>query len=240
MTDSTLGDSFYALETEWRGQLGQWATGCLLEAAALEALNLRSRPSSLEELIAQWAKGDFSGLPPIELLSASDIPGAAGAYAASTGTIYLNQDWLAGANSAQAFAALTEELGHHLDVLLNAADTPGDEGELFARLLSGQVLTDAEKEGLRTGNDVGGIFVQGGQANVEVAITSDQPTWIKQYGTVDYEVSQGTAVAADGKIWTAMSGRYLIDGAGKSSGSPCFGQADASVLVAGNIDALKI
>ena len=85
-------DNFYALETEWRAQLSQWATSGLLEAAALEALNLRSRPSALQELIAQWGKGDFSGLPPIELLPASSMPGAAGAYAASTGTIYLNQD----------------------------------------------------------------------------------------------------------------------------------------------------
>ena len=78
-------DNFYALESEWRSQLSQWATSGLLEAAALEALNLRSRPSALEELIAQWGKGDFSGLPPIEQLPASSMPGAAGAYAASTG-----------------------------------------------------------------------------------------------------------------------------------------------------------
>jgi hypothetical protein len=118
-------DNFYALESEWRAQLSQWATSGLLEAAALEALNLRSRPAALEELISQWTKGDFSGLPPIELLPASSMPEAAGAYAIGTGTIYMNQDWLAGASNAQAIAVLTEELGHHLDVLLNSSDSPG-------------------------------------------------------------------------------------------------------------------
>lgn len=121
MTTVAGSDNFYALETEWRAQLSQWATSGLLEAAALEALNLRSRPSALQELIAQWAKGDFSGLPPIELLSASAIPGAAGAYVASSGTIYLNQDWLAGASNAQAISVLTEELGHHCSAMIRYA-----------------------------------------------------------------------------------------------------------------------
>ena len=31
-------NNFYALESEWRAQLSQWATSGLLEAAALEAL----------------------------------------------------------------------------------------------------------------------------------------------------------------------------------------------------------
>jgi hypothetical protein len=34
-------------------------------------------------------------------------------------------------------AVLTEELGHHLDGLLNVVDTPGDEGEYFANLVMG-------------------------------------------------------------------------------------------------------
>jgi hypothetical protein len=40
-------------------------------------------------------------------------------------TINLNQDRLAGTSAAQAVAVLTEELGHHLDGLLNVVDTPG-------------------------------------------------------------------------------------------------------------------
>ena len=162
-------NNFYALESEWRAQLSQWATSGRLEAAALEAIHLSSRPSALQELIAQWAKGDFSGLPPIELLSASAIPGAAGAYAASTGTIYLNQEWLAGASNTEAIAVLTEELGHHLDVLLNAADTPGDEGELFARLLAGEVPTAELLVAIRADQDQGPLTDAGQVLAVEQA-----------------------------------------------------------------------
>jgi len=45
------------------------------------------------------------------------MSGAAGAYAVSTGTVYLDQNWLATASAVQAMAVLTEELGHHLDGL---------------------------------------------------------------------------------------------------------------------------
>ena len=63
------------------------------------------------------------------------MPGAAEAYAASSGRIYLNRDWLRTATEEAALAALTEEFGHHLDALFNAVDTPGDEGALFSQLL---------------------------------------------------------------------------------------------------------
>jgi hypothetical protein len=82
------------------------------------------------------------------------MPGAAGAYASSTRTIYLNQDWLRGASTEQALAVLTEELGHHLDGELHATDTPGDEGELFAALLMDPAgLCVTQQEALRQQHD---------------------------------------------------------------------------------------
>ena len=83
-------DKIYGLITEWREQLSQWAASGLLEVAALEALNLSSRPSALQELIHQWGGSDFSGLPTIELLAANAMPGGSGAYATTTDAIYLN------------------------------------------------------------------------------------------------------------------------------------------------------
>ncbi|NBU75260.1 MAG: hypothetical protein EBS30_08585, partial [Planctomycetes bacterium] len=175
-------DNFYALESEWRARLSLWATSGLLEAAALEALNLRSRPSALEELIAQWAKGDFSALPPIELLPASSMPGAAGAYAISTGTIYMNQDWLAGVSNAQAFAVLTEELGHHLDVLLNAADTPGDEGLVLARLLEARFPDAVQARNGRGAETAVLQLADGTQVIGELASVADLRTQVSVRG----------------------------------------------------------
>ena len=122
----------------WQTQLKAWATEGVISQAAGSALSLEGSQPLLKELESAWAAGDFSALPAVDLLPASSMPGAAGAYAASTGTVYLNQDWLSTASEDQVQAVLTEELGHHLDALFNIADTPGDEGELFAQQFLGQ------------------------------------------------------------------------------------------------------
>jgi hypothetical protein len=87
--------------------LTSWAADGSLGAAAREALRLDGEPAQLTALISQWAAGDFSGLPPIEVLEGWVLPGAAGAYAISTGTIYLNGDWLASASEDRVIAVLT-------------------------------------------------------------------------------------------------------------------------------------
>jgi hypothetical protein len=58
--------------------LTSWAADGSLGAAAREALRLDGEPAQLTALISQWAAGDFSGLPPIEVLEGSVLPGAAG------------------------------------------------------------------------------------------------------------------------------------------------------------------
>jgi hypothetical protein len=115
--------------------LTSWAADGSLGAAASEALRLDGEPAQLTALISQWAAGDFSGLPPIEVVEGSVLPGAAGAYAISTGTIYLNRDWLASANEDRVIAVLTEELGHHLDGILH------DQNNYGRMQVAGQHLT---------------------------------------------------------------------------------------------------
>lgn len=121
----------------WKVRLQEWSADGLLVAAAREALLLSEVPQELERLAGQWALGDFSGLPPIEVLEGTVLPGAAGAYAISTGTIYLNGDWLASADEDGAIGVLTEELGHYVDDLLNSNDSFGDEGNRFSSYLLG-------------------------------------------------------------------------------------------------------
>ena len=178
-----------ALLPEWHLLLQEWSASGRLTTAAQEALLLNGEPGALSDLTNQWSAGEFGALPPIVLLSAADINGALGAYALSTGTIYLNADWLAGATKDRVIAVLTEELGHHLDGLLNAVDTPGDEGEYFARLLSGELLPDAQKNALRTSPDSGKILIQDSLTSVENASLSVSTAWIRQFGTTGYETS---------------------------------------------------
>jgi ELWxxDGT repeat protein len=154
---------------DWHLLLQGWSADGRLSEAAQEALLLDGEPSLLTALIEQWTEGDFSGLPPIVLLPASSMPGAAGAYANSTGTIYLNEDWLQTASQEQVLAVLTQELGHHLDNLLNSSDTPGDEGALFAALLANPDLSAEEIEAYRSADDSGVILVDGNFAEAEKA-----------------------------------------------------------------------
>jgi hypothetical protein len=188
---------------EWHLLLQSWSASGRLTTAAQEALLLNGEPGTLTDLTNQWAAGDFGALPPIVLLSAADINGALGAYAISTGTIYLNADWLAGTTQGQVNAVLTEELGHHLDGLLNAVDTPGDEGEYFAALLRGAGLTEEQKVALRAENDLGGIMVNGKTLQAEHAASTLQ--WTRFIGTPFYELAPSVAIANSSALYVSGS-----------------------------------
>ncbi|MEB3195130.1 MAG: bluetail domain-containing putative surface protein [Cyanobacteriota bacterium] len=191
---------------QWRALLQGWAVDGSISRAAHLAFRLDGDPSVLKGVVGAWEGGNFSGLPPIELLPAESIPGAAGAYAFSTGTIYLNADWLATATPEQVVAVLTEELGHHLDGLLNAVDTPGDEGELFAALLQGNGVIGAQKlQRLLTENDHGSVEANGQVLEVEQATVTSTPIRVAFPGRTNGEFRNGGAFAAlrgDGSVVT--------------------------------------
>lgn len=104
-------------------------------------------------------KGDFSWLPPIKFASNSDMRGANGAYDAKSGSVYIN-DKLKNDPSLAA-STYVEEAGHHLDTKLNKTDTPGDEGEMFRRVLGGEKLSKKQLATIRNENDKGTILVNG-------------------------------------------------------------------------------
>lgn len=107
--------------------------------------------------------GDYSWLPPVKLVDRATLQGANGAYDAAAGVVYLRRDL----PPALAVATYVEETGHHLDTRLNAADTPGDEGEMLRRVLGGEKLSEARINDIRSENDHGVINVNGRRINVE-------------------------------------------------------------------------
>ena len=119
----------------WKAQLQAWArTGDLLEASG-RSLQLNKPSKRLLNWIESVKSEDNFELPHIELLSNQAMRGAVGAYASSTKTIYLNQNWLKTAKEKNVVTVLNEELGHFLDDQYNKSDTPGDEGRVFSQLL---------------------------------------------------------------------------------------------------------
>ncbi|NJL88918.1 MAG: calcium-binding protein [Coleofasciculaceae cyanobacterium SM2_1_6] len=95
--------------------------------------------AAIEALRQQWLAGDFSALPQLEILPGEQLQGANAAYAGEKNTIYFSSDFLnqyAG-NAEAVRSVFLEEIGHSVDWKINAVDTPGDEGELFAGLVQG-------------------------------------------------------------------------------------------------------
>ena len=129
-----------------------------------------------------------------------------GAYATDRSTIYLNADWLLSANQRSVQAVLTEELGHHLDALLNQTDTPGDEGAMFAQLLLEGELSAAQLDLMAAENDWGVARVNGKEVVVEMA---------NLIGTAGADVLTGTAEA---DLISGLGGNDLINaGSGNDS-----------------------
>jgi len=102
-----------------------------------------------------------------------------GGYSASASggpTIYLRSDLLQ-APPDLIRTVLFEELGHHIDVMLNGSlDSPGDEGELFSALVRGAVIGDVEMTRMLTEDDHGTLIFDGRNVAVEFATVSTATT----------------------------------------------------------------
>ncbi|MEB3319325.1 MAG: hypothetical protein VKI63_00100 [Cyanobium sp.] len=153
----------------WRDRLVLWAGSGVLSRAAQIALRLPPDHAGLQRFIGSIAAGDFRELPPIRVLDGEAMEESPCAYAPARRLILINRDWLDGALDEQIVAVLSEQLGHHLDVLFNPRDTPGDEGELFLECLR----TDPSPETLallRSHNeDCGVVHLEGEDLAVEEA-----------------------------------------------------------------------
>ncbi len=149
LQDAALTDDFSELLVE--------AFGTLFTAEAGEALQ-----QALAEGSYDW--------PEVELLSAVELQGALGAYAAASRTIYLSESWLAAERSGALVAVLLEELGHDLDAQLNIGqDAAGDEGAIFSALIRGESLDERVLAALRSEHDQGSLVLDGQQVAVEFA-----------------------------------------------------------------------
>jgi hypothetical protein len=91
-------------------------------------------PDRAQSLAIAFSEGDFSALPDLEILSASQLNGAKGGFDSVAGKIYLSDALLSGTpdRSTQVKSVLLEEIGHFIDAQINRTDTAGDEGEYFA------------------------------------------------------------------------------------------------------------
>ena len=120
-----------------------------------------------EILRSQWQIGDFSQLPEIEILDSSILGSANGAYSSSENRIYLSSNLMENGTSSKIREVLIEEIGHFVDSRINQIDTPGDEGEYFAGLVTDQKLNKDEIDRLKAEDDLVVVTIDGKGVEVE-------------------------------------------------------------------------
>ncbi|WP_413173523.1 S8 family serine peptidase [Anabaena azotica] len=117
---------------------------------------------------------NYGVLPHVRFLFDSKMNGANAAYGESTNTIYINRSFLKKNidNSTAIGTALVEEIGHFLDAYASPVDSPGDEGEILAGLVSGKIYSPTELRLLKAEDD-SDVFKIGRQyVDVELSINA--------------------------------------------------------------------
>ncbi|MGF1523478.1 MAG: DUF4114 domain-containing protein [Leptolyngbyaceae cyanobacterium] len=151
----------------WRAaveKLEQFARSPTSTEALSLAFGVQAQSFEAETVLDQLLSGQQP--PQIELLPMAELA-AQGAYAADIDTIFLAEELLL--QPEQLTRVLLEEMGHFLDNHINPADTPGDEGALFAELVMGNRLTAAEIAALQTEDDTATLAWKGQALQVERA-----------------------------------------------------------------------
>ncbi len=156
--------------------------------------------AAVDQFLAQADQGQLNLR--VELRSAAELQGARGAFSATgtTGeaTIYLNADWVATADSESVAIVLTEELGHYLDHAISGdTDTPGDEGERFARFVVDG--TNPQSVSFLSSQDDQALLTIDGQ-NVEVELAAFN--FVNAYEMV-YDLDNDTTGKTTAQISTA-------------------------------------
>jgi Ca2+-binding RTX toxin-like protein len=101
-------------------------------------------PSAYRHLDA-FRRGDFTLLPPVEVLEDAAMPGLWGGYSRDLRLVFLSEDCPADLKTA----VLLDEIGHFLDQELCTEETPGEEGAHFAALvLNLPVGSDIDEDSL--------------------------------------------------------------------------------------------
>lgn len=176
--------------------------------------------TAAEQLRQRALAGDTSWLPRIRFVGNETLQGAHGAYDAKTATVLLNQNNRG--NLKLLVQTFAEETGHHLDTLLNAKDSRGDEGEAFRRVLFGEKLSQSQWADIRSENDSGTIQLDGKSVTVEfwnpfseiAAGISNAASWVSDQVS---SVTQGVAEAAvNAGNWVSGAAATVLD-AGNSA-----------------------
>ncbi len=134
-----------------------------MKTAFGDAINLEQSRTLLNAL----AQG--KNVPAIKIVS-DEFFAAKGAF--GDNTIYLSRKFLEHhLDCPEAILdVLLEETGHFIDRQLNKTDSPGDEGNIFARQVRGETISVAELEELKQENDHAALFLDDKEIAIEQSV----------------------------------------------------------------------
>ncbi len=154
----------------------------------------------------QWANGDFSAMPDIQVRPGGEMGGVWGAYSAQNRTIYLNEDFLANAPADRVLAVLLEEFGHDVDARINTQDSAGDEGEIFSALVRGVDLSPARLADLRGQDDTMVLNINGVPTTLETASLLGESVTVDVRYTVTTQEGVPVNVSLYSATFTVVAG----------------------------------
>lgn len=192
--------------------------------------------SGLDQLIADWTQSgpDLDG---ISVIAAGDMDGADALYITEQDLILLSDAAVETASPERLVDLLVEEVGHRIDARVNATDTPGDEGKVFAAMVRGEdwsAIADDQRS-----IDLPGL----GPTEVEQAVSvSDSGGFEGSSQTLTLEGTSGGEITYSYQHFTIpdrfiirYEGRNLLD-TGFTGGS----RSGTLVLPAGTSDQLQV
>lgn len=141
-----------------------------------------------DSIMQRWKDGEFGAFPEIEVLSSEVMGDANGAFATATGKIYLADDFLINGGLGEIVSVIVEETGHYMDSQINVSDAEGDEGEIFAYVVQGIGLSEAELGVLRSEDDSGVINIGGVDVLVEAY---NPPVAFTKQNLTDWQIMKG-------------------------------------------------
>ena len=129
--------------------------------------------SALLSLASQLQTGQFTSMPIVESVPASDLNGATAAYSASLNTTYISEEYLATSSTEELTTTLLQQLGYGIDELINTVDAPGEEGTIWATLVQGESLSAKELEQLKAEDNNKTLTINNQTIEVEVSRLED-------------------------------------------------------------------
>jgi RHS repeat-associated protein len=175
-----------------------------VEGALVTAFGTTIDESAVADLLTNWSSGNFEDFPEIEVVTEGTLGNAFGAFAAETGKIYLAADFLtAHSGTIDRIAdVVLEEYGHAVDSWVNAEDSPGDEGSIFAAVVRGEALNAQQLAMLKTEDDTVRVELDGQVVSIEQASVSDSGGPEGSQTTLVLEESGGVPLAIQYEMFT--------------------------------------